>query len=136
MARFTFHCPLRWSDADTNQHINNVAFARYLEEARVHLQYDMTRTLPDRAPEDTAYIVARQEIAFRRPLAYRPEPITIETWATKIGGASLTLACEIKDGDDVYATAATTLVSFDLAQQRPTRFSEAERAYLAPLLEA
>ncbi|MBW1603583.1 acyl-CoA thioesterase [Streptomyces sp. JJ66] len=136
MARYTFHCPLRWSDSDTNQHINNVAFARYLEEARVHLQYDMTRALADRAPKDTAYIVARQEIAFRRPLLYRPEPVTIETWVTKIAGASLVLAYEIKDGEDVYATASSTLVSFNTVQQRPARLSDAERDYLTPLLEA
>jgi acyl-CoA thioester hydrolase len=134
MARFTFACPLRWSDTDAYQHVNNAAIATYLEEARVQLHNEMRRNLAEAAPEDTLYVVARQEIVFRRPLTYRPEPVVIEVWITKIAGASFDLAYEIRDDLEVHVTAATALVAFSNTRLRPARITDAERAFLAPLL--
>ncbi|MFJ4478695.1 acyl-CoA thioesterase [Streptomyces xanthochromogenes] len=130
MSRHVVHCPLRWSDADTNGHINNVSLLRYLEEARVRLQHDLARAL---ANASSVFVVARQEIEYKRPLLYRPEPVTIETWVTKIGGASVGLAYEIKD-DEVYARSSATVVSFDPASNRPARIGEVEKTFLGRYL--
>jgi acyl-CoA thioester hydrolase len=75
-------------------------------------------------------VVARHEIDYKRPLVYRPEPVRIETWVTKIGVASFIVAYEVKDEKEVYATASTTLVPYDLTAARPRRVTPEERGWL------
>ena len=84
MARHVFDCHLRWGDMDAYGHVNNVAFLSYLEEARVDMLFVHAR---DHGAERLAegVIVVRHEIDYRRPLAFRPEPVRIETWVTAIG---------------------------------------------------
>jgi acyl-CoA thioester hydrolase len=129
MARHVFPCPLRWADMDAYGHVNNVAFLRYLEEARIDLMF---RLAPEEGSATFAggSVVARHEIAYLRPLVHRHEPVTIETWVTDITAASMTLGYEVKDGATVYARAATVVVPYDLAHQRPRRITAAERAFL------
>ncbi|MEE1785383.1 thioesterase family protein [Streptomyces sp. SP17BM10] len=135
MARHIYACPLRWSDMDAFGHVNNVVFLRYLEEARIDFMF--TQAAAAGAGEFAGgSVVARHEIDYKRPLVHRPEPVTIETWVTKIGVASLTVAYEIKDTDEdgrdiVYVRASTVVVPYDLAEQRPRRISAVERQFLS-----
>ncbi|MFB7515007.1 acyl-CoA thioesterase [Streptomyces sp. NPDC056144] len=132
MARHIYSCPLRWSDMDAFGHVNNVVFLRYLEEARIDFMF---RLAPgDGSPSFSGgSVVARHEIDYKRPLVHRHEPVTIESWVTKIGAASLTIAYEIKDtehSDVVYVRASTVVVPFDLESQRPRRITDEERHFL------
>lgn len=56
--------------------------------------------------------------------------MTIESWVTKINAASLTIAYEIKDADQVYVRASTVVVPYDLEAERPRRITAEEKAYL------
>jgi acyl-CoA thioester hydrolase len=138
MARHIYRCPLRWSDMDAFQHVNNVVFLRYLEEARVDFMF---RPVAEGIVEDDGVsfrdgcVVARHEIDYLRPLTHRHEPVTIETWVTRLRAASVTVTYEVKDGDTVYARAATVLVPYDLKELRPRRFTECERDYLKGFLD-
>ncbi|MFF1376005.1 acyl-CoA thioesterase [Streptomyces sp. NPDC058308] len=129
MARHIYQCPLRWSDMDAFGHVNNVVFLRYLEEARIDFMF---RLAPgDGSPSFSGgSVVARHEIDYVRPLVHRHEPVTIESWVTKIGAASLTISYQIKDADQVYVRASTVVVPFDLEAQRPRRITAEERAVL------
>ncbi|MEV7276081.1 thioesterase family protein [Streptomyces sp. NPDC093111] len=129
MARHLYPCPLRWSDMDAFGHVNNVVFLRYLEEARIDFMF---RLAPgDGSPSFSGgSVVARHEIDYLRPLVHRHTPVTIESWVTKIGAASLTIAYEIKDPDVTYVRASTVVVPFDLEAQRPRRITEEERSFL------
>ncbi|WP_395294074.1 acyl-CoA thioesterase [Kitasatospora hibisci] len=135
MARHIYACPLRWSDMDAFGHVNNVVFLRYLEEARIDFMF--TQAAEAGAGEFAGgSVVARHEIDYKRPLVHRPEPVTIETWVTKIGVASLTVAYEIKDTaedgtETVYVRASTVVVPYDLAEGRPRRISAVERDFLS-----
>lgn len=80
-------------------------------------------------------MVARHEIDYKRPLVHRHEPVTIESWVTKINAASLTIAYEIKDEGQVYVRASTVVVPYDLAAGRPRRITEEERMYLLKYLD-
>ncbi len=128
MARHVFHCPLRWSDMDAFGHVNNAVFLRYLEEARIDLTF---RRAPGRGEGSLAAgsVVARHEIDYLRPLPHGYEPVTIETWVTKIGAATITYAYEIKDDAQVYARASTVVVPYNLAEGRPRRLTPQERAF-------
>ncbi|QES50122.1 thioesterase [Streptomyces venezuelae] len=129
MARHIYRCPLRWSDMDAFGHVNNVVFLRYLEEARIDFMF---RLAPGNGSQSFqgGSVVARHEIDYKRPLVHRHEPVTIESWVTKIGAASLTIAYEVKDEDTVYVRASTVVVPFDLETQRPRRITEEERYFL------
>lgn len=147
--------PLRWADLDAYGHVNNVAMLRILEEARIaafwrHPEAVDTPVLPtavlDAGPRaQTHTLVARTEIEYLAPLAYRREPVTVQMWVGRIGGASLDVCYEITaEGDvdvdtgpgatEVFAHAETTIVLLDAASGRPRRVSPSEREVWARYL--
>ncbi|GHH32924.1 acyl-CoA thioesterase [Streptomyces candidus] len=134
MARHIYSCPLRWSDMDAFGHVNNVVFLRYLEEARIDFMF---RLAPGEGSESFTggSVVARHEIDYVRPLVHRHEPVRIESWVTKIGAASLTIAYEIKDPEQVYVRASTVVVPFNLAEGRPRRITAEEKSFLREYLD-
>jgi acyl-CoA thioester hydrolase len=165
MARHTYLCPVRWFDLDAYQHVNNVQFLRFLEEARV----DFLFTLAPREGAKTlkeGVLIARHEIDYKRPLPYRSEPVQIDTWVTQIRAAAFTLSYEVRDADGpppapggvpasgvassasggaaaggaavprtVYARASSVLVPYDFTEERPRRITAEERGYLETFLE-
>ncbi|RAG82419.1 acyl-CoA thioesterase [Streptacidiphilus pinicola] len=141
MARRTYTCPLRWSDMDAFGHVNNVNFLRYLEQARIDFTLSGAGKTTQRTFPEVS-VVARHEVDYLRPLVYRAEPVTVETWLTDLGEKSFTVAYEIKDtpgvagaGNTVYARAATVMVPYDLSEARPRRLTAEERAVLTDYLE-
>jgi acyl-CoA thioester hydrolase len=131
--RHVYQCPLRWADMDSFGHINNVVYLRYLEQARVDWMFETAR---EAGVEKFSLgtVVARHEIDYRRPLVYRPEPVRVEIWVTKISIASFVCAYDVCDDDEVYASAQTMLVPYDLAAKRPRRLAPEERFYLEQYL--
>jgi acyl-CoA thioester hydrolase len=134
VARHTYLCPVRWFDLDAYQHVNNVQFLRFLEEARV----DFLFTLAPREGAKTlneGVVIARHEIDYKRPLHYRPEPVPVDIWVIEIKAASFTLAYEVHDGNVLYARASSVLVPYDFAAERPRRITADERGYLEDYIE-
>ncbi|HEY6796445.1 MAG TPA: acyl-CoA thioesterase [Kineosporiaceae bacterium] len=136
MPRHRVLTPLRWSDMDAYGHVNNVQFLRLLEDARV-IAFAATGTDDGGSVVDTGLVVARSEIEYLAQLVYRPEPVAIDMWVTRVAGASFEMGYEVcdergRDGGDwvVYARASTTLVTYDLARDRPRRLDESERKRL------
>lgn len=123
--RHIYHCPLRWSDMDAYGHVNNAVFVRYLEEARISFLFRPEKNFRQGS------VVARHEIDYKRPLVHRHHPVTVEVWVTEIKAASFTVACEVKDEDVVYVSAATVVVPFDFEAGRPRRLTADEREFLA-----
>lgn len=123
---------------DQLDHVNNVTYVDYLQEARV----DMFREhAPARGGEELAegVVVVRHEVKYRAPLVFRREPVSVEVWATEIRSASFTLACEVydetPDGRRVYLKARSVLTPYVFDTQRPRRLTEQERGVLARFLE-
>ncbi len=118
-------------------HVNNVTYVDYLQEARV----DMLRLhAPVSGGEELAegVVVVKHEVDYRVPLVYREEPVSIETWVTKVGAASFTLAYEIFDEDadggrTVYVLARSQLAPYVFTTESPRRITETERGVLAQL---
>jgi acyl-CoA thioester hydrolase len=129
VARFTAQVAMRWSDMDAYGHVNNVQFLTYVEEARV----EMFKSVPLSGIDQVAagILVAASEIRYRRPLQHRHAPVPIDVWVTKIGAAYFSLGYEVYDqGGVVYATAASTMVPYDFANERPRRLSAEEKTWL------
>lgn len=135
MARTRVDLELRWGDQDAYGHVNNVAYARYLEEARVRTFWlgsgrertGMERHFRGDDPEGPKMLVASQQIEFLRVLEYAEQPITVELWIGKLGGSSLEVHYEILDGSQpertVVARAITVVVIVDGTTLRPMRLS-------------
>lgn len=135
--RYRTELLLRWGDMDAYQHINNVSYAAYVQEARAqmfafHLRNTDARTLLG------TLVVAKLRIQWRRQLLDRPEPLLATTWISSIRAASLTVECELGDVDGQggpYATASTLLTPYDFAAERIRRLTATEVGALKEFLE-
>ncbi len=152
MARLRIPVALRWADLDAYGHVNNVAVMRLLEEARIAGFWrhpDPGSTEDSGAPEaavldggpqaDTQTVVARQEVEYLLPLEYHREPVTVEMWLGRLGGASIEVCYQVTTGVGadrvVYVNAATTIVLVGTATGRPRRLTDRERAVWADYVE-
>lgn len=150
MARAHVQLQLRWGDQDAYGHVNNVAYARLLEEARVRVLWLGAAEEPTGLEAhfnagDTAtgaahmMLVASQQIEFVRVLDYSAAPVTVEMWIGKLGGSNLEIHSEILDGAaserTVVARAITAAVMVDAITVRPTKITEAARAAVADWMD-
>ena len=137
------HVPvsLRWADLDAYGHVNNVAVLTLLEEARIAAfwrdpdapeQAYPTAVLDVGPGAQTATVVARQELEYLAPIPHLREPLVVEMWLGRLGGASIEVCYEVTSRTDgastVHVQAMTTIVILDAASGRPRRVTEAERA--------
>lgn len=150
MTRLHVPVPLRWADLDAYGHVNNVAVLRLLEEARIAAFWrhpeaaepvEGPAAVLDAGPGAATHtLVARQEVEYLLPLAYRRDPVTVELWLGDLGGASIDvcyqLTAQVDRARTVFVQARTTLVLVDAATGRPRRITSEERATWEPYLEA
>ena len=108
----------RWGDMDVFHHINNVAYARYLEDARAYFLEQAGRRAVD---DDHGHIVQRNEIDYLHQMEYRIAPYDMELWVDRIAAASYVLAYELRDDQHIYMKARTTMVCLNMRTERPTR---------------
>ncbi|MDN4640227.1 thioesterase family protein [Agreia sp. PsM10] len=149
------HVPirLRWSDLDAYGHVNNAEMLRLLEEARIEAFWTpdpgavesavgaSTAVLDGRPGSDTLTLIARQEIEYLAPVPYLRQPVDIQLWIGRLGGASLEVCYEVCSPVGVephvlFTRAATTIVLVDATTQRPRRINDVERAAWEPYLDA
>jgi acyl-CoA thioester hydrolase len=126
--RHVFLRMVRFADIDSQGHVNNVRFLDYLEDAR----FGMFHIDPYNAGEQPfkGLVVTRHEIDYRRPLGFRSEPVRVETWVTEIRPVRFTLAYEIRDDEDLYVTATSVIVAYDVERAAPRRLTEDELVQL------
>lgn len=150
------HVPikLRWSDLDAYGHVNNAEMLRLLEEARIEAFWvtddsgegsgeavgGSTAVLDGRPGADTLTLIARQEIEYLAPIPYLRQPLDVQLWLGRLGGASLEVCYEVwsPEGTEprtLFSRAATTIVLVDATTQRPRRINERERDAWTPYLE-
>lgn len=147
MARVHVDIQLRWGDQDEYGHVNNVSFARYLEEARVRVfslgtgrEHTGMEHLLEGTPENPhKMLVASQHIEFVSVLHYGEKPAIVELWIGKLGGSSFEVHAEIIDGGaaerTVVARSITNVVVVNGETLHPQRLSADERAAIAPWIE-
>ncbi len=139
MARLHIPIRLRWNDLDAYGHVNNAAMLVLLEEARIQAFWGTTE-LSAVADPSTLWLVARQEVEYLAPVPYQGQPLDVQLWLGRLGGASLEVCYEVCSPLDAepfvqYARAASTIVLVDAASQRPRRISDHEREVWTPYLD-
>ncbi len=128
---------VRWSDQDIYRHVNNVRVFDFIQEARVRMTAAvdpaMMRATTD--PTGALWLVARQNVRYRRQISYRDSSYDMHTGVVSIGRTSITLAAELTDGDlsAPYAQATTVVVCAD-QKGRPQPIPEPSRERLTPWL--
>ena len=127
--RHTVHVPMRWSDMDAYQHINNVAFLGYFEMARVNLFFEHP-THDAETGMRRGLVVHSHEISYKRPVEYDAEPLEVQIWVSNIRAASFTCHYELFDHGALAVIGSTVLVPFDFAINRPRRITTQEKAFL------
>lgn len=100
---------VRWSDLDSYGHVNNVMFYEYVQEARIAFLGG------DLATDAGMWVVARQDMHYRRPLPHRLAPYATRIGVVGRGRTSVTVAAEVIDPEDgtVFARADTVVVAID-----------------------
>ena len=134
VARFVAHVPVRWTDQDSNRHVNNAKAVTLLEEARVALIFDAA------AAEGVAgfaagLLVVGLHVDYRRQIPYRSDGVRVAMAIEEVRAASFRITYEMHDGpgaaDAIAVQAWTRMATFDLSAQRPRRLVSAEREFLA-----
>ncbi|BDH57633.1 hypothetical protein MTP03_25720 [Tsukamurella sp. PLM1] len=133
MASHEVKVPMRWSDMDALQHINNVSMLRLLEEARIRF---MTEFATGPGSGRITMFVAHQEIDYVSPLLYSPEPARVVMRVTRIGGSGFDIGYEVIGADGaVAAISETSMVVVDgAASGRPVPIPDDLRAQLEALV--
>ena len=127
MAILTVPVHLRWGDMDVFEHINNVAYVGYLEDARVSLLANAGF-----APEldGIRQFVVRHEIDYLKPLAFRVEQMQMQVWIESVGSSSYIIGYCLLDEEAEYMRAKTTMVCMNMESGLPGRIpSQLKQTY-------
>lgn len=135
---------IRWADIDAYGHVNNVAIATVLEEARIAVFWkqnglgdtdELQLGLVSGPDAPLATLVGYQAIEYVAPIAFRTDPITVELWISKLGGASIDISYLVRDDNQIFARALTTLVMVDRSSGKPQKLDPDFRARALSLLD-
>ena len=121
------HDKLRYADTDRQGHVNNAAFATFLETGRVEVLYDPESPLAD---EGASFVIARLALDFRAELTW-PGEVHIGTRVRRVGRSSVTLEQGLFQDDACVATAETVIVHVDDMTHRSRPLSEAAVEHLS-----
>jgi acyl-CoA thioester hydrolase len=122
-----FSLSARRTDLDQGGNARAGVFFEYLQEARIRF----LMKLHTRGERWSQHVVARTDIDYVSPLAYRQEPYSVHSWVAHVGSRSFTIRSEVRDGTRVLASAVVVMVTFDLETQSTTEMAEPQRARLA-----
>src|SRR5512138_573393 len=125
--------PVAWGEMDAFQHVNNVAYARWVETGRI-AYFTRLGLLERMRSEGVGPILGRLAIDYRRPVTF-PDTVRVDVTTTKIGNSSFTLAHRIWSAEQQaeVATCEDVIVVVDYRSQRKARVDEALRAAIHAL---
>jgi acyl-CoA thioester hydrolase len=123
--------PVQWGDMDSFQHVNNVAYLRWFESARI--AYFERAGLMDGMPA-IGPILARQTIDYRIPLVY-PDMLLAAATATRLGTTSFGMGLRLTSGRQgkLAAEGEAVVVMVDYRVNRKVPLGDALRARIEAL---
>lgn len=117
----------RFYETDALGHINNASIAAWFEVARVNFLESLGESDPSAAKD---WILASIKIDFAAETFYGTDVIANITEA-KIGNSSLTVVCEMMQGEKMTVRGTATLVHIDAQSKKPARVPDELRKELA-----
>lgn len=125
--------PLRWSDLDAFNHVNNARYLTFLEQARI----EWFQTIgEDWVTEDAAPVVASATLNFKRPIEY-PASVFVELFTERLGTTSVVIGHRIvaEDGS-LHCDGNVVAVWIERHGGKPTPLPAAVRRASESLLPA
>jgi acyl-CoA thioester hydrolase len=133
VARFVAQVPLRWTDQDVYQHVNNARAVTLLEEARVGLVFDAAEAEGVDSLR-AGLLVVGLHVDYRRQIPYRSGGVRVTMEIDEVRAASFRIHYEMHDGpeavDAVAVRAWTRMATYDLKAGHARRLTPGERAFL------
>ena len=109
--------PIRWGDMDAMQHVNNAAYFRYMETARI----DWLRSIGGMAEKaETGPVIVNAFCNFYKQLEY-PGDVLIKTYASDPKRTTVETWVTMERSDKpglVHAAGGATLIWVNYAQQK------------------
>lgn len=115
----------RFADVDPNQHLNNVALAAMMEDARVRFNLAMSSAIKIGERRAMVASVSMEYLS----QGHFPDPVTVHCAVERIGNSSWTVVQLLGQNGRPVAFARSALVA--IADDRPTPIAEDYRPVLA-----
>lgn len=115
--RFSHSLKVSAEDIDANNHVNNVAYVRWIQDVAVAHWFSVT---DEKMREKYTWILTRHEIDYKKQ-AFENEEVSVTTWvgdATRITWERFT---EIKRGADLLVKAKSVWCLIDRETSKPAR---------------
>ena len=126
MSRYSVTISPRFYETDALGHINNASIAAWFEVARI----TFLESLGDQtAAASFNWILASLKIDFIAETFYGTDVVATVTGATA-GNSSLTIACEMTQGDKLTVRGTAVLVHMDAQTGKPSRIPDGLRQRL------
>ena len=120
---------VRYSDTDMMGHINNAAYAQFLEIARM----EFLDTLLPPAARPAAIVLARLELNYRREV-HLGQRVEVLTALTNVGNSSWTYGFQLLADDVLSADGSSVQVHIDPQSRRPSPLPAEMRELLTSAL--
>ncbi len=114
----TSYQTVRWGDMDALGHVNNTAYFRYMEQARIEWLFALTEEGAGGYTAGSGPVIVNASCDFLAPLVY-PADLTVRMFLGDPGRTSIGSFYEIHAGGRKYADGASRMVWIDVASARP-----------------
>ena len=130
---FRIPMPVRWSDLDAFNHVNNARYLTFLEQARI----EWFETIgEDWVTDAYAPVLVSSLLNYKRPIEY-PANVFIELFTEKLGNSSVVIGHRILGDDGVlYCDGQVAAVWVDRHTGKPTPLPPGVRRASERLLPA
>jgi acyl-CoA thioester hydrolase len=125
--------PLLWSDEDAFGHVNNIAYLRWCETARVEYLQRIALWV-ELPPSGAGPILASVRCDYKAQLNY-PDTVRVGTRVSRIGNSSFQMEhCVVSTNlDDVAAQVHSTIVFYDYRRQKAVPLPAETRRVISDL---
>ncbi|MFQ6372826.1 acyl-CoA thioesterase [Shewanella sp. YIC-542] len=122
-----------WGDMDALQHVNNVAYFRYFEDARIEF-FNREFPLTDMYQRGIGPVISENHASYRRPVVY-PDTLLVGIYGSDIQEDRFTLHYEVFSTQQqrITTTGSSVGVMFNFAQGKKIPLPADLRAILQRL---
>ena len=130
---FTHVDRVRYADVDTMRHLNNVAFVRFFEDARIAFMHSLFPEHDPTDPEEFPVVFAELHLHYRAP-AYFGEEIRTSVRPSHLERSSFRTQFRMEAEERLIAEGYGVYVGYDYVGERAQPLTERIVDRLAPLL--
>jgi len=125
--------PIAWGEMDSQQHVNNVVYFRYLENARI-AYYDRVGAWQLMKDKGVGTVLAATDCRYKVPLTY-PDTVSVGAKITKMESDRFTMEYRVVSHrlGKLAAEGKGVLVAFDFQQNRKTALPDELRKNILAL---